>query len=683
MTSDSGEITSPEVHGLSGDRDAIVAREATLRILRERVEQAASGEGGVIALRGESGVGKSRLLAEIASEAAVEDWRVAVVAGRGSVHRPFQPISDLFRALLDVNAELPANVQRTRLEGTLAFLGLTTLREPVEQVLGLDEQDLGQTGQTPMEHATIPRMKAVSRDEADLLTHFKTVTDVARQSELAEVLLYLIQAIAERTSGVLIVLEDIDEASHTTQEIAEALLPNLETIKALLFVSFKPDADIDLREMYRGMSMDIDALSSHETLKLIEAYLGAPAVSDVTKDTLWAAAGGLPLLIRMSLDLLAEEGTLYRDSDTVMLDAEADIPSGRAIIGRMIRALPADQLKTLLYAVILGDGFRIGVLDHLFEAREHDELARDLEELVVAGILDRTGTGRAAVYRFRQTVTRNTIYDSAPDNHRVTLHKRAGAYYASMDGGSVRAESAVYHYMRAALPDRAMWVVDNALKNVRQEGDLNDRMRLYLLGLRTAKEDPLLAPRIVGMAEILGDTYAALGDYEGAARSYREGITDMTPDSLQGKAALTMLSLYPAQAANLLMRAATTIPQDAPHDLHWLVRAGMVWAFALTERGYEAMRRGRDALSDLGRLGGLGEIRSLVRGTLGMAMYYSDDKDEAIAHLESARGGYGARNNQDGVMFVNQVLLDVPKTEITRAWLKLVMNPIVKGVLPE
>jgi hypothetical protein len=67
-----------------------------------------------------------------------------------------------------------------------------------------------------------------------------------------------------------------------------------------------------------------------------------------------------------------------------------------------------------------------------------------------------------------------------------------------------------------------------------------------------------------------------------------------------------------------------------------------------------------------------------MRGVLGMVLFYDGDQEEAYPHLESARAGWGARGDQDGVVLLNQVMIGMPKTDITQAWLRLILTPLLK-----
>jgi hypothetical protein len=60
-----------------------------------------------------------------------------------------------------------------------------------------------------------------------------------------------------------------------------------------------------------------------------------------------------------------------------------------------------------------------------------------------------------------------------------------------------------------------------------------------------------------------------------------------------------------------------------------------------------------------------------------MVLYYQGDQAAASTHLESARAGWGARGEEEGVMLINQVLIAMPRKEVTRSWLRMVMQPLL------
>jgi hypothetical protein len=189
---------------------------------------------------------------------------------------------------------------------------------------------------------------------------------------------------------------------------------------------------------------------------------------------------------------------------------------------------------------------------------------------------------------------------------------------------------------------------------------------------------PELADQRNAVAETLGDMHAVANEYPLAALAYQHADLSEAGPVLLAKVGLAMLAVDPSQAIMFMQRTAPGIPLEYPDDLRWRLEAGQAWGLALLGRTYDAVRKTRDALGTLSSSTGFGSARTMMRGALGMALFYHGDQAEASPHLESARAGYGARGDDDGVLFINQVLIGMPREEITQLWLNLMLKPLVK-----
>jgi hypothetical protein len=149
------------------------------------------------------------------------------------------------------------------------------------------------------------------------------------------------------------------------------------------------------------------------------------------------------------------------------------------------------------------------------------------------------------------------------------------------------------------------------------------------------------------------------------------------PRDLLSKLGMVLLATNPARAVNVLMQVTPATSYSQSDDLRWRLEAGLVWGLAITGRSYEAVRRSRDVLGGLSDTAGFGNARTLMRGTLGMVLYYQGDQTAASTHLESARAGWGARGEEEGVRLINQVLIAMPRKEVTLSWLQMVMAPLL------
>jgi hypothetical protein len=239
-------------------------------------------------------------------------------------------------------------------------------------------------------------------------------------------------------------------------------------------------------------------------------------------------------------------------------------------------------------------------------------------------------------------------------------------------------QQAVYHYTRGGARDRALTALELALTHARRVGNRERVVTLYRQAIDIAASDSALTRRHADLAEALGDLYTAEEDYAEATRVYGELGPTTGSLTLLGKLGLALLAVDTRRAVQTLTQTIPAVPEQFQDDLHWRLEAGLVWALALDGREYETVRHSRDALGKLGDTAGFGEARILLRATLGLALQYQGDMAGALPHLMSARNGWEARGNQVGVSLVNNALIGLPMPDLTKIWLRVALQPLIK-----
>lgn len=671
MTDPEQPVADPERHAGQGSalspahRTPFIGREAELDAVRDRLMETRAGRGGGLAIRAESGVGKTRLAHAAAEEAIRLGMTAVFISCRGSLHRPYQPVAALIRTLLKIDDDQTRDAQKSQLTRALKQLGLPGLIPGFAELLTLPtEQDI-----SPLNR----------RHAAQTL-----VTHSSDDLSLPDALARLLQGTGTTGQHTLLIFDDLDQAHKTSRSILTTLAGELLRQPALLLATFTPNAPEQLSMAFGKAVLDLPNLTRQEMAALSAALLENKDLSDPSADLLWTHTSGHPLTTILAIESLRSAGNITADKKTghQVIAEDATIPPVEKLIAEQVEQLPEIRREALAYAAILGDGFRVGALGTLSERAYSDELYEDLEALLKAGWLERSGQERRATYSFTYRLVQQVIYQNIPGDRRVKLHRRAGDYYAiPSTGRRLRTDNALYHYLKIDDAKRGLEVIEMALAQARQSADRKLVMALYRRGARVAASDPKLIDRQIAMAEALGDIYAAAGDYRQAAQAYSDLAPTTSPPLMLAKLGLVLLDVDPRHAAKVLAQVSPAIPRDHAHDLYWRVEAGLVWALAQTGHLYDALRRSRDILGSLGQTAGFGAARTLLRGTLGMALFYYDDPEEAHTHLESARAGWGARGEQDGIMLVNQILIEVPQETITKIWLRFVLHPLVEYAL--
>lgn len=628
----------------------LIGRDNELNQIENRLKAMRDGHGGGLALQGKTGIGKTRLLQAIREQAEKSGNNVIFVSCRGSLLRPTYPINEMIKALLNVNSTTSKDEQKSQLQQELDRLGLADLFAQIATVLRLP----------------------LSKDEQ----HFYNESDPV---EISRTLRKLIEAQSRQDKHLLFIFDDLDQAHETTQSILMALAEELISLPALLFVTFDIDVSSKLKRTFGKSLMVLEGLDIKATSTLCTYLLQGQIFIDAALEQIWKHTEGNPYFLQVLLKELGQGDRLEKlEEEKLGIPEEVHLPSlGRLLLYRF-QQLPHEQQELLQLAAVLGDGWRIGVLSTLYGRSYSDTVFEELTTLVFSDWLERTGTKRTALYYFPQRILRQVIYNSMQEKEREDLHRRAGDYYAiPTTGRRIRIEHALHHYLIINNLKRAMELIDMVLTQAKKSGDASYLSGVYRLGASIAAKDIGMINKQAEMAEALGDLYAREGNFRQAALTYSEFSPTTAPPSLLSKLGLTLLDVDPSRAISVLAQVSPVIPREAPRDLYWRVEAGLVWGLAQSGRIYEGIRRSRDILGKLGETAGFGSARTLMRGTLGMALFYHDDPVEAKAHLESARAGWGARGEQDGVLLINQILIRLPAEQITRIWLRFVLEPLL------
>jgi hypothetical protein len=647
----------------------LMGREPEVKIILEQLQKALSGWGGKLAIVAESGVGKTRLAHEIILRARPMGARVVLVSCRGSLYRPHWPLAELSRLLLGIDGAAPRETQIASLIQTLADLGLSELTSVLGKLMGL-----------PL---TVEAERDGSSDSDDSQAD-SALTGLSGVSILNEAFDKLLGRLTDEKPGLCLILDDLDEAGAVTRLVIFHLLDQPEVLPVLVVATFVPEAARELRDLFSGATIDLVNLHRKEALLLGANLLDVKRLSSGLADLLWSVTDGHPLFIDMLMERLQAEEHIAKPPKNgdaaLILDEPEAFSSLTSLVLRRADQLPDIRRKALLCASVLGDGFRLGAMATLLGQPLVDVPQASLSELVQDGWLEQSCQNRTAIYRFTNRLKRDILYESLPADQRTGLHLKAGDYYAAPRAGwRLRTEYAVHHYVKAESVKNALPIIEMALSQALAAGERDRVAAIYRMGIDETALDPELALKQAEWAEGLGDTFAVAGNYAQAAETYSQLGPTVAPLTLLGKLGLVLLAVDPKRATNILERALTTLMLGDQDDLRWRVEAGLVWGMALVGRSYEAIRRCRDSLGKLSDTVGFGSARTLMRGVLGMVLFYEGDQEEAYPHLESARAGWGARGDQDGVLLLNQVMIGMPKTDITRAWLQLVLGPLLKA----
>jgi predicted ATPase len=381
----------------------LVGRDEEIDLLLRRWARAKSGDGQVVLLSGESGIGKSRLTAALHERLAVEPHtRVRYFC---SPHRGdsalYPVIAQLERAAGFEHDDLP------------------------DAKLGKVERLLRQSGEASDE--TLPLM-------ADLLSlpceGFPALpSDPQRKREMTLIaLLKQLEGLAARRP-VLLIFEDAHWADSTSLELLDRTIERADRLPVLVVVTFRPE----FRAPWVGRAgvtpLALNRLARCHTATLIDGVTGGKALPLEIIDRIVERTDGIPLFIEELTRNLIESGLLHREASRYVLahplPALAIPASLQASLMARLDRLPPVAREVSQIGAAIGREFSYELLAAVAH-RGNIDLIDALDQLVQAGLVFRTGTPPRVSFAFKHALVQDAAYSILLRGPRQELHGRIG-----------------------------------------------------------------------------------------------------------------------------------------------------------------------------------------------------------------------------------------------------------------
>jgi DNA-binding NtrC family response regulator/tetratricopeptide (TPR) repeat protein len=387
--------------GLWGAMTKFVGRHDEIEVLRGRVAAAGNGQGQLVAVVGEPGVGKSRLFWEFTHSPHVAGWLVlesgAVPYGKTT---PYLPVIELLKTYCGIGDRDDQRAIREKVTGKLLSLDpafevalpafLTLLDVPVDD---LAWQALDPAGR---------RRRTVDAVKGFLL----------RESQL---------------QPLALVFEDLQWIDGGTQAVLDSLAESLPGVRLLLLGSYRPEYAHGWGSKAYYTQLRIDPLPRESAAVLLEVLLGSDPGLDRLKRLLIQRTEGNPLFLEESVRALLETGALTGARGDYQLARELPaihVPGTvQAILTARIDRLPPEEKRFLEIAAVIGKDFPLTLLQAVADENE-ETLHRALGHLQTAEFLYETRLFPDLEYTFKHALTHEVAYGSLLPGRRRDLHVR-------------------------------------------------------------------------------------------------------------------------------------------------------------------------------------------------------------------------------------------------------------------
>nr|MBA2450926.1 AAA family ATPase [Chloroflexota bacterium] len=412
-----------------------VGRQAEMETIHALLAQAGGGHGQVVALVGEPGVGKSRLVWEVTHSHRVQGWTIlesgSVSYGKAT---SYLPVIDLLKTYCRIDTRDDARAIREKVLGKLLTLdrALESILPALLALLDVPVEDPAWQAFDP------PRRRQQTLDGLKRL--------LLRESQV---------------QPLLLVFEDLHWIDAETQALLDGLIESLPTAHAVLLVNYRPEYRHHWAHKTYYTQLRIDALRPESADELLEALLGQDPSVEPLKQHLIERTEGNPFFLEESVRTLVETGVLVGEGGTYRL--AKGLPSVRvpatvqAVLAARIDRLAPPEKRLLQLAAVIGKDVPDALLRAITELAE-EELQASLARLQAAEFLYEAGLFPELEYTFKHALTHEVAYGGLLKERRRALHARIAEAieHQYADRLAEQVERLAQHALRGQVWDKAL-----------------------------------------------------------------------------------------------------------------------------------------------------------------------------------------------------------------------------------
>jgi tetratricopeptide (TPR) repeat protein len=532
-------------------RRVFVGREPELKQLQSAFDGAMSGQGALMMVTGEPGIGKTALCEQLSTYVTLRGGRTLVghCYEAGSLSLPYLAFVEALRSY----------------------------------VLSRDAKDLRE------------ELGSGAADVARIISEIRERLKIRPrpQKDPEEERYRLLQGVSEFLSNaanvqpMLVVLEDLHDADKGTLEMLTHVSRNLAGARLLILGTYR-DVEVDRSHPLSAALAELRRVSTYGRVLLrgLNADEVRRMVETITRESVpWGLAEavhrqteGNPLFVQEVVRYLAEEGLIAQKEGrwrpTRDTPLEMSIPEGlRDVIGKRLSLLTPECNQLLSVASVIGREFALEVLKAVPGINE-DVFANALKEAVRLSILEERSQRGMVRYRFTHAFFRQTLYEEMIAPHRLKLHQQVARSLETLYAKRLQehATELAEHFSHSTDPAdlaKAVSYAEMAAKRATDVYAYGEAVRLLEQGLKVQE---VLAPedkaKKCDLLLALGDALILAGEHQRVvsteapqAFSMAEAIADNTQASRACLLAMKGLVVY------------GTVLMTSPEAAKWTARA--------------------------------------------------------------------------------------------------------------
>ena len=391
------ELDTGDSDGMRDSRVRLVGRDSEIGLLKDRWQRAGGGMGQVVAVSGEAGIGKTRLVNALMEH--VDDQgaqRITLTCSSYTADSTLQPLIDFWTRRLELSETgLSPDQALDRIESMLAGFGLKT---PGSVALTASLLSIPLGTRYASDGITTPRER---RETLDLIVR-------------------LLLGMARRTP-LLIAWEDLQWADPTSLELIGRLCDEIAREPVMVVCTFRPEFTAPWQGRSHVASLTLSRLTRDEVVNLVREVAGVE-IHRAVLDQLVNRTDGVPLFIEEVTKLLIETKSLHRPV-TVTESGDVGIPASLrdSLMARLDRLGAAKRVAQI--AAVIGRDFPSALINAVWTGAPED-LRDGLAALVDAELVYTRTRPEGRSYSFKHALLLDVAYESMLRKRRRTHHAR-------------------------------------------------------------------------------------------------------------------------------------------------------------------------------------------------------------------------------------------------------------------
>ncbi|MGI9452536.1 MAG: ATP-binding protein [Geminicoccaceae bacterium] len=408
----------------AGRLGKMAGRDQELALLIDRWRQAKNGDGQIVLLIGEAGIGKSRITQALIDEITV-DRPIRLYYQCSPHHRD----SALYPAIRQLRHAAD----------------LKSADEPTQKLEKLE--------------ALLRRATDDISESAPLIADLLSIHDESRYGKIdlssQKQRMRTLQVLVDQLMGlasqypVLLIVEDAHWIDPTTLELIELSIDAIAKAPVLILMTTRPDDQVQLRGHPNFTSLSLNRLPQEHVMTIVKQLLGGMTVPQDMLDEIVKKTDGVPLFVEEVAKAVVEEG---------LLSAHVPASLHDSLMARLDRIPEARQVAQT--AAAIGREFDFKLLRDI-SSTEETELSSALGQLVEAEIIFCRGIPPEASYSFKHALVRDAAYESLLREKRRSLHGQIADALSDDPTGFGRTEAMLaYHQALAERHEDAIrtWI---------------------------------------------------------------------------------------------------------------------------------------------------------------------------------------------------------------------------------